>query len=129
MQYGLHIFADRKQKKDKLGIKKDIVGVVFIICSTVALLVIMLRRYYYSQRLIWGGLLLCAFVVFEGARKIYEVDIYDNEDSNDEVEIQKVSLSGKWDFMQSDMDGLSEEDRLARMCDHLSAYIPYYMEQ
>lgn len=128
-QFGLHIFADRKRKKDNLGIKKDIAGVVFIICSTVVLLVILLKTYYYSYRLIWGGLLLCCFVIFEGIRKMREIGVHDNTDFNDEVEIQRASVNEKWDFMQRSVEGLSEEEKLSRMCEHLSSYISYYLEK
>lgn len=127
-QYGLHIFADRKREKDNSEMKKDIAGVVFIICSTIMLLVVMIRTYYRAYKYLWGGLILCGLVIFEGVRKMHELEAFDSTDVGDEFEPRKAERDGKWDLMQSSMDGLREEERITRMCEHLSAYIPYYME-
>lgn len=42
---------------------------------------------------------------------------------------RNVQNSGKWDLLQSSLDGMNTEERLMRMCDHISNYIQYYLSE
>lgn len=130
-QYGVRIFADRKKKNDLYGLKKDIAGTVFMICVTIILLVIIRRTWFKGFRTILGGALICAFVIFEGARKIHEINEQINRDCADEnhTTLQDIFSSGKWDLMQSSMEGFTTEERLERTCEHISDYIQYYLAE
>lgn len=130
-QYGVRIFADRKKKNDLYGMKKDIAGTVFIICVTIILLVIIRRTWFRGFHTILGGALICAFVIFEGARKIHEVNEQINRNGADEnhTTSRNIDSSGKWDLMQSSMEGFTTEERLERTCEHISDYIQYYLSE
>lgn len=130
-QYGICIFSDRKQKNDLNGMKKDIAGTVFMICGTVILLIMIRCTWHRSVYTIIGGALICGFIIFEGIRKIHEIDEQINRNCMDEEHIvsMETSPSGKWDLMQSNMEGLSIDERLNRMCEHISNYIPYYLAE
>lgn len=130
-RYGIHIYAQNRQRGDLRQLKKDIAGTVFVICVMVVLLVIIRRTWYIGYKTILGGAVICAFAIFEGVRKIREVDNQQKEKPlrEETADFEKTADSDRWDLLQSAMEGLSTEERLDRMCRHISEFIPYYLTE